>query len=532
LFFVRDVEMKFHHSEEKMLLSRILKNVTVLSHNLPVGNEKIDIGGISTDSRTVKQGDIFVSIRGVHKNGDDFIPEALLRGAKIIVVREGTKVPEGATYIVTSDTRYACSMMWSNFYGSPGDSLRIVCVTGSCGKTTTSFLLRDILSANGQKVGIIGTVKSMIDGAEIESDGGSEVSDIPSAMTTPDPKYLYGMLRQMADEKCDTVILEASSHALYQRKLDPLHVELSLFTNLYPEHLDFHISMEAYFRAKCHLFALSEKGIALVRSQNDYGARITEYAPKCRMKYVLSDEYSASVEKREPIRNITADFIFSPIETADNSVTSFDFSVSDGNKTNIFIPMLGSFISENGAICAAAAYELGVPLNIIASALSNTCGVEGRMETVYSGIFTVIRDFAHTPSAMEKVLTGLRKNTDGRIITVFGCGGDRDKTKRAPMGERATALSEITVITSDNSRTENPEAIIADIMKGVHRESKYTVIPDRTEAIEFALSVADKGDIVILMGKGHETYEIDKYGKHPFDEKRIAEEFIRKNINN
>ena len=497
-----------------MILSDLLRGVTVTA--MSDGAQYTEVSGISTDSRTVRPGEAFVAIRGTHTDGAEHIPEALSKGAKVCIVTEAKSVPDGAKYVAVPDTRIACAHMWSSYYGSPGDRLRIIAVTGTCGKTTTSMILHHILKYAGYRTGVIGTLRSLIGDGELVTDGESEVSGIPSAMTTPDPKYLYGTLRKMADAGCDTVILEASSHALAQHKLDPLRPYLALFTNLSPEHLDFHPTMEDYLRAKAHLFALSEKGI--VNAADPAAKRIHDFAPDCGIEYVAP----ANADMPD---GISPTYTYSDVSTTESD-TSFTFA-SPASSARMTVPLPGGFTAANASLAASAAALLGVPADVIKKALGTTPPIDGRMEIIHSGAFTVMRDFAHTPASFASVLTAVRPTCRGKLICVFGCGGDRDRTKRAPMGEIAAALSDYTVITSDNSRTESPSGIIADILAGVHEDKPHTVIPDRREAIAYALSVAKEGDLVILLGKGHETYEIDRTGKHPFDERKIVRDILR-----
>lgn len=493
-----------------MKLSKLIAGVDVLS--LHVRNaDDLEIAGVSCDSRTICRGDIFVCIRGEHSDGADFIPDAILRGAALCVTTSPKAVPDGFPYIEVEHPRRALAQIWNNYYDHPADNLPVIAVTGTCGKTSVSFMLRHILRESGMLVGLMGTVRSMIGEGKIEDQEQSEVFKLPCAMTTPDPKYLYRNMRQMKDAGCDIVVMEASSHALSQHKLDPLRPKLSLFTNLTPEHLDYHRNMESYLRAKARLFELSERGI--LNGDDPSAEKIAALVPACPMTCVSTKEKSPYV-----VRNI---------RLCGMDGVSYTLKTPQGDLP-IELPIPGSFSAENSALAACAALELGISPQIVRNALALMPCVEGRMEKIHSGDFTVIRDYAHTASALESVLKTVRRSTEGRLITVFGCGGDRDRSKRAPMGECATRLSDITVVTSDNSRTENPISIIEQILRGVHMDKFHTVIPNRREAIEYALSEARRGDTVILCGKGHENYEIDLRGKHPFDEREIVADFLKK----
>ena len=446
-----------------MKLSLFLSGVSVLSSNFDP--DSLDANGISTDSRTVRPGELFICLDGTSFDGADYISEASAAGACAVVVRRGKRVPDGVRYLEVASTRYCAAQIWNNFCSRPADGMNIIAVTGTNGKTTTSFILEVLLRSVGVRTGLIGTVGAKIDGKPVDIGHGSEIDSAACAMTTPDPKYLYGALRMMRDAGCKYVVIEASSHALHQRKLDPLRPKLSLFTNLSPEHLDYHFTMEAYAKAKAHLFELSEAGIM----NGD-------------------DPYS---------------------------------------RHEVSLP--GYFNITDSALAASAALSLGAECGDVEKALGLVGQIDGRMERLYDGEFTVIRDFAHTAAALEGALSVVRECTRGRVICVFGCGGDRDKSKRAPMGECATRLADISVVTSDNPRTENPISIIEDILRGVHRDSDYTVVPNRREAIACALSIAREGDTVMLCGKGHENYEIDSSGKHPFDERSVVAELTEKN---
>lgn len=493
-----------------MKLSKLLLGVDVLSRYFGSADD-IEIAGISCDSRTVRRGDVFVCLRGEHTDGERYIADAIVAGASVCVVESKKHLPASFPYVQVADSRRAIAFMWNNYYDSPADGLPLVCVTGTCGKTSVAFMLRHILSGAGLRVGLMGTVRSMIGDDEIPSDCQSEIFEMPCAMTTPDPKYLYRNLRMMRDAECDIAVMEASSHALAQRKLDPLRPTLSVFTNLTPEHLDYHLNMESYLRAKARLFILSERGV--LNGDDPAAVRIADLAPKCSVTCVSSDPRSA--------------YSVSDVSLRGTDGVSYTLASPRG-ELRIDLPIPGSFSVENSSLAASCALELGIEPEAVCRALSSMPCVEGRMERIWSGDFSVICDYAHTASALETVLKNARQSTEGRIITVFGCGGDRDRAKRAPMGECATRLSDLAIITSDNSRTENPIDIIEQILRGVHKDKPHTVIPNRREAIEYALSQARRGDTVMLCGKGHENYEIDSRGKHPFDERAVVREFFKK----
>ena len=468
-----------------------------------------DVRGVSTDSRLVSPGDAFIAIDGTREHGADHIAEAISRGAAVIVTDH---TPDGAfavPAVTVESARRAAATMWSVYYGSPADELTAVCVTGTCGKTAVSTILYHILTALGEKAGLTGTLGAFACGEEISLGKESELPGFPAAMTTPDPKYLYGALAEMKRRGCRYAVIEASSHAIAQKKLAAVRPALSVFTNLSPEHLDFHGDMESYLRAKAALFA--ESGEAVLCGDDRAAKLIATYVPSARSTFVGFGEQN--------------DVRISDVNV--RSLDGADFTISPGAREyRAFVPLAGDFAVINSALALASAIRLGAPPEDAIAALASCPPLRGRMETLRRGEFTVMRDFAHTPEAMRRALTFVRSQTAGRLVCVFGCGGDRDKTKRAPMGRIAAELSDLAVVTRDNPRTEDPDAIIADIVAGTQNAPNVRVIPDRREAIAFALSSLRRGDTAILLGKGHETWEIDGDGMHPFDEAQIVRELL------
>lgn len=487
-----------------MELSRLLRSVRVYSSSVEDFGS-FTVGGVSTDSRTVTPGDVFIAIDGVHHRGADFIPEALSRGAGLVVCGEPV---DGVRYAAVGDTRRAAAVMWSNFFGSPGDGMDVICVTGTCGKSSVSSILSHVLTALGERTGLIGTLGACAGDERLSLDGESELPGFPSAMTTPDPKYLYGALAEMKSRGCRYAVVEASSHAIAQKKLAALSPCLSAFTNLSPEHLDFHGDMDSYLLAKASLFAKSDT--AVLNGDDPASRLISTFVPSGRVATVSSAD---------------GDYLVSDPATLGLSGVEYTLSVR-GWGHRVRFPLAGDFGVANSALAIACATELGADSAEAVAAASSVPPLCGRMEVLYRGEFTVMRDFAHTPEAMRRVLSFVRRQTAGRVICVFGCGGDRDRTKRAPMGQIASELSDLAVVTSDNSRTEDPEAIIRDILAGVGDAGHFKRIPDRRRAIEYAISVLRPGDTAILLGKGHETWEIDRTGKHDFDERGIVHEIL------
>lgn len=344
-----------------MKLSLFLSGVSVLSSNFDP--DSLDANGISTDSRTVRPGELFICLDGTSFDGADYISEASAAGACAVVVRRGKRVPDGVRYLEVASTRYCAAQIWNNFCSRPADGMNIIAVTGTNGKTTTSFILEVLLRSVGVRTGLIGTVGAKIDGKPVDIGHGSEIDSAACAMTTPDPKYLYGALRMMRDAGCEYVVIEASSHALHQRKLDLLRPKLSLFTNLSPEHLDYHFTMEAYAKAKAHLFELSEAGI--MNGDDPYSRHIASLAPKCPMKF-LSKKQRADFTVESPVlRGLSG--------------VSYDL-LSEQGKVHADVALPGYFNITDSALAASAALSLGAECGDVEKALGLVGQIDGRME--------------------------------------------------------------------------------------------------------------------------------------------------------
>ncbi|MBQ8509171.1 MAG: UDP-N-acetylmuramoyl-L-alanyl-D-glutamate--2,6-diaminopimelate ligase [Clostridia bacterium] len=497
------------------MLSELLTGVTVIGTNLP--STDIEIGRLCTNSLEVTEGDAFLCIRGGSHDGHDFICTAVERGAALIVCERVTPYlagNPGVRYIQTPNTRLACSQMWNALCGCPGERMILVAVTGTNGKTSTTYFLREIFKAAGYKTGVIGTVRCMVgDRVDILSD--SPESGV-NAMTTPAPDKLYTELAKMADEGVEIVFMEASSHSLTQYRLDPLHFDLGIFTNLTPEHLDYHRSMEEYYQAKKRLFSLCDA--ALLNIDDASGRRLNRELSETGMKPVTLSALS------------NADYMAKNPQCGDIGGIRFEL-LERGGLRRISCPVPGSFTVYNTLTAASAARMFGIKPDVIASALEACPQIPGRMERMplpEGCDFEIFIDYAHTPDALENVLRTLSalKKPDGRLVVLFGCGGDRDRSKRPVMGRIATGLADYTIITGDNSRNENPRAIIYDILHGVVEGSNYKVIERRETAIRTAIRDHRPGDLILLAGKGHEDYEIDEKGKHPFSEKAIIAEAL------
>ena len=511
----------------------------------------IEISGVTADSRRVQTGWLFVAIRGLHENASQYVPDACRRGAAAVVCdisdrdRVGEMLPEGVGLLPVSDTRAASACLFDAWHGHPARHARLVGVTGTNGKTSTSSMLCHILRHAGIPTGIIGTVGCTApDGSPVPI----RAPDERANMTTPDPEELYAifdyMIAHTASDVPPVIIMEVTSHALALGKLTPLSFDVGIYTNLTPEHLDFHGDMEGYYAAKRRLFERCRVGV--VNADDPYVRRLlSESLPVER--WLVCRSHAPEVGDRRP--SATGDCCrvsASRIRIDGDRGVEFHLS-TPRSRVRVRCPVPGEFTVQNATLATAAALEMGVDPTALRNAMASYRGVKGRMERVSpdGADVSVFVDFAHTPDAMEKLLTCARDfaRRGQRITLVFGCGGDRDRAKRPEMGRIACCLADRVIVTSDNSRSERPEDIIDDILSGIHRgevspfsksdaDTKGAfcaseVIVDRRRAIEHAILTADAGDIILLAGKGHEAYEIDAEGKHPFSEEAIALDAIR-----
>ncbi len=476
-----------------MKLCDLLKDIAVIACNADM---EMEISGVSYDSRHTKEGELFVAMTGYETDGHRFVPTAREKGAACVLCEK--RIDDGAC-IVVADSRAALAQLGRNWYGDPAASMTMIGVTGTNGKTTTTYLLKDILEkARGAKVGLIGTNQNMI---------GETV--LPTERTTPESFELQGLFRRMADEGCTHVVMEVSSHALYLRRVAGIRFAVGIFTNLTQDHLDFHETMEEYCDAKALLFRQCETGV--YNADDPWAARLITNAD---CKLVSIGENSADL-RAENIA-LSAQGI------------AFD-AVTETEKRNVTVGIPGGFMVYNTLGVLAAARAVGVSLAESADVLRMAAHVKGRVEVVPTdGDYTVLIDYAHTPDALENVLKAVRGFAKGRVIALFGCGGDRDKTKRPIMGGIAARLADTVIVTSDNPRTESPSAIIADIVDGmIGTQTPYVVIESRIEAIRFAMDHAQSGDVIVLAGKGHETYQIIGGDKRHLDEREIVAEYLK-----
>lgn len=469
-------------------------------------------GAPVTDSLQCREGDVFIAVRGRRTDGHDFIPIAVSNGASLIVAERVTPYlaahPE-IPYITVESSRLAAAHIFNEYCGRPGERMSLIGVTGTNGKTSTTYFLREIFKAAGYVTGVIGTVRCMI-GDRIEVLSDSSDSGVNS-MTTPSPDKLYPMLERMADEGVEVVFMEVSSHSLDQSRTDALRFCAGIFTGLTQDHLDYHGTMEEYFKAKKRLFSLCDT--AVVNIDSSYAPRLIS---ELDIPYVTYSAQGRNASNRaEAVQSDTSDGI---------SYVCID---KNNCKYGISCKIAGGFTVSNTLAAITAAQLFGIKTETAAYALERCPQISGRIERVElpdDCNFSVFIDYAHTPDALENVLHTLLAFVPrgGRLVTVFGCGGDRDRTKRPIMGRVATTLSDLTVITGDNSRSENPRAIICDILRGAADGSDCKVVERREAAIRYVIENSRRGDVILLAGKGHEDYEIDAVGKHPFSEREIV----------
>lgn len=473
-----------------MKLSRLLRDVN--GGDL-CGKPEREITGICSDSRRVGQGSLFVAIPGFQSDGHQYIRQAMEQGACAVVAQHAPDcpVPEGVTLILVDDARRALAQLAAEWYDHPERQLRLVGVTGTNGKTTTTWLIRHILEQRGHKCGLIGTNGSIVDGPLR-----------PAERTTPEAPELYGLLREMADAGCKYAAMEVSSHSLVLERVHGLHFAAAAFTNLTQDHLDFHKDMEHYFQAKALLFQRCDT--AVLNLDDDWGLRLAERVSCPRLTYSA--------------KRLEADLIAKNIVLLPDQVQAVLVRDNDIARMRLNIP--GMFSVYNGLTAIGCCLALGLTLEESAQALQSAQGICGRAEIVPTGRdFTVMIDYSHTPDSMENILRTVRGYARGRVVGLFGAGGDRDHAKRPIMGRIAGELCDLCVVTSDNPRSEEPEAIIRDILQGMSPKYKYKVIPDRREAIAWCIKNARKDDIIVLMGKGQETYQEIRGVKHHLDER-------------
>ena len=456
--------------------------------------------GITDDSRAVGPGTVFIAVRGTERDGHDYLESARGAGAVAAIVEQLDRVPAGMPALVVRDGRRAAPLAAAAAYGWPARQIQLVGVTGTNGKTTTVNMLRHILDGREPRSASIGTLGVLVgsDGAPVEGGGG---------LTTPGPVELQRLLRVLVDRGIGRVAMEVSSHSLHQRRVDGVQFDVVVYTNLTRDHLDYHGTMEEYFRAKARLLEyLLPHGTVVYNLDDKAWTRLRTD----RRRVGFSERVMSAEVHAESVR-------FGPRGSEWTLVLGTE-------RFPIRLPLIGDFNILNALGAAAAAYALGTPTPQIAERLSSLPQVPGRLELLNESP-AVLRDYAHTPDALERALTAVRPFVRGQLIAVFGCGGDRDRGKRPVMGEIAERLADRVIVTSDNTRTEDPERSLDDIEAGMHRDNRER-ITDRLEAIQRALATANPDDVVLLAGKGHETYQVRGTTKFAFDEKEIVKSLV------
>lgn len=475
------------------------------------GEGDLAVSGVSQDSRTVARGDLFLAWKGTAHDAHDFLEEAASAGAAAAVVERFVEAP--LAQLRVDDGRRAAAVAAHLVLGGPSDRLLLAGVTGTNGKTTTVLLARHLLARRGP-AGAVGTL------GVVGPDG--KVRPGTEGLTTPGPVEVSRHLAALADEGISSVALEASSHALEQRRLDGLRFHVAAFTNLTGDHLDYHGDLPAYLAAKARLLGLLRPGGGVVVNGND-----PAWADLPRVDGPLLLVRIAGREVREPrSAERLPDLVARDLElTGEGSGFRME---RDGEEVDVFLPLLGRFNVENALVAVGTALLAGLSVSEAASALSGAPPAAGRLEVTVREPVPVILDFAHTPDALERVLETLRPLYPGRLIVVFGAGGDRDRTKRPKMGRVAARLADVALVTSDNPRTEDPDRIVDEILEGMGEAdgARHERIVDRREAIARALELARPGDAVLLAGKGHETYQVVGTERRPFDERQVVREIL------
>ena len=469
-----------------------------IKYSIIDGNSDININKVVYDSRKIEEGDIFFCITGFKADGHDFAISAVKNGASVIVCEREIEGLSGCTLVKVEDSRKALAIAASNFYGEPSKKLKMIGITGTNGKTTSTYMMKAILEEAGYKVGLIGTVANYIGDKKLASH-----------RTTPESLELHELLNEMVESGVSYCVMEVSSHSLALSRVYGIEFSVGIFTNLTQDHLDFHKTFENYYNAKLILFKNSR--VTIVNSDDEYGLRILKDVSSPKISYGLKDSCMVTAEDIN-MRSNGTDFVMR-------------YKDKDIN-VNLNIP--GRYNIYNALGSAAACLTEGVSLLDVKKGLDRVF-VPGRCEIVskhYNLDFEIIIDYAHSPDSLENILKTAREFTGRRLITVFGCGGDRDKTKRSIMGNIASELSDTALVTSDNPRTEEPLSIIQDIVKGIKKDN-YEIIKNRKEAIKRAIEIAGKGDVVVVAGKGHEDYQELKDKKIHFDEREVIAEIIK-----
>lgn len=482
-----------------MLLSNLIGKYPIIFIN---GKKDIDITGIEHSSRNIKKGNLFIAQKGYNLDGHNYIDDAIKNGAVAIVKEENISLSKDITTIDVHNSTDALGYFASKYYHQPWTSMNTIGITGTNGKTTTSYIIKHILEINKQKVGIIGTMGVIVDKKHI---------DIPN--TTPDSLEIQKNLHRMVEDKIDSCIMEVSSHGLEMKRVKYMDFNVAIFTNLSKDHLDYHKTMDSYFQSKLRLFLKSDR-LNIINSDDIYGQRIIKHIDN-KVETITYGIKDAAV--------FASDIVYI------KSWPRFKLNTPRGSKL-VQLKIPGEFNIYNSLAAAACCFGLGIDMNIIKEGLESFDGVRGRFEQIETNHdFNVIIDFAHTPEGIKEALKAIDRFSEGRKIIVFGAGGDRDKSKRPEMGKIAGENSDLVIITSDNPRNEEAEDIANDIVQGlIETTSDYVVILDRKEAINYAIMNSVSKDTILISGKGHEDSITIKGIKIPFDERKIVRDIISK----
>ena len=492
-----------------MLLSELLQGIEVIATG---GDLHVPVDGIAYDSREVLPNYLFVAIKGFTADGHSFVEQAIRRGSAVVVIEKQIDLPEGVAWLKVRDSRQTLALLSANFYGKPAQKLCLVGVTGTNGKTTTTNLIAAILEADHRKVGLIGTIHNRV---------GSRI--IPGTHTTPESKDLHELLKEMVDEGAGFCVMEVSSHALALERVSGCEFDLAVFTNFTRDHLDLHQTMENYLAAKLKLF----RELKTPGQKGNHKQGVVNADDPLAASFIGAAQGAGAYVSAYGVKT-PADVYAEGIDIKPGGV-GFRIKGKHGSLT-IRLQLTGLFNVYNALAAFTAGALLGMPLKVIKDALEAVEKVPGRFAAVNAGQdFAVIVDYAHTPDGLENTLRTARCLTKGKLITVYGCGGDRDRGKRSLMGRIASQYSDLQIITADNPRTEVQGAITADILEGVRGIAKpgaFLVEPDRRLAIGAAIALASPGDVVIIAGKGHENYQVIGREKIPFDDTRVALEAL------
>ena len=479
-----------------MELRKLLEKVDMVKCSADISSS---VSGVSYDTRNICPGDIFVAIKGHSCDGHSFIPDAITKGASLVVC---SKAPEAEIpYVLVMDSRKALAEISAAWFGYPAEKMKMIGVTGTNGKTSVTNLIKNVLgTCTGKKVGLIGTNSNMIGDTEIET-----------ALTTPESYELQKLFSQMVEHECTYCVMEVSSHALVLNRVHGITFDIGVFTNLTQDHLDFHGTMQAYAQAKAELFKISK--ISAINIDDQYSIVMKNAATGRVFSYAIND--------------CCADLSAKELKLSAGKAEFLALAVGSLARVELNIPGLFSVYNALSVLAVTTLFEIDI--KEAAAALKTCGGVKGRAEVVPTNRdFSILIDYAHTPDALENILKAAQSVTKGRVVALFGCGGDRDKAKRPLMAQAAAQFSDFVIITSDNPRTEQPAAIIEDILKGMaDTQTQFTTIENRRDAIKWSIENAIKDDVIILAGKGHETYQIIGKEKIHFDEREVVAEILK-----